>query len=146
MTVETLVLIADSARARLFAAYRNSPWQLLRSFEHPRGAARERDLLADRPGRVHQAVGDGSRSAADPKTSPHDVEIDKFARQLAQALDEAVATRRPHRVVLVAPPRFLGHLRGLLGKPASALLGATVDQDLTAVAECELPARLGDVL
>ena len=69
-----------------------------------------------------------------------------FARQLAAALDEAVAARRPHRVVLVAPPRFLGHLREALSKPVSALVGASLDHDLSAVPEHELPARLADLL
>ena len=38
MTADTLVLIGDAARARLFAARRGAPWQLLSSFDHPRGA------------------------------------------------------------------------------------------------------------
>lgn len=146
MSTETLVLIADSAHARLFAAHRSSPWQLLQSFEHPRGAAHERDIVTDRPGRVQQSVGDGSRSAADVKTPPHEVEVEKFARQLAAALEEVVTARHPRRVALVAPPRFLGHLRGVLGKSVSALVGASLDQDLSAVADRELPERLVDLL
>jgi len=146
MTVETLVLIGDAAGARLFAAHRAAPWQLLSSFDHPRGAAHARDILTDRPGRVHQSVGDGRRSGADPKTSAHEVEGQVFARELAAALDEAVTARRPHRVVLVAAPRFLGLLREALSKPVSALVGASLDHDLTAVPEQELPTRLADLL
>jgi protein required for attachment to host cells len=146
MTIETLVLIADRARARLFAAHRSSPWDLLQSFEHPRGAAHDRDILTDRPGRVHQSVGDGNRSGADLKTAPHEVEAEAFARQLAGALEEVVTARHPRRVVLVAPPHFLGHLRRVLGKPVSALVDASLDKDLSAVADRDLPARLADVL
>lgn len=146
MTVETLVLVADSARARLFAAHRSRPWELMQTFDHPRGAARGRDILTDRPGRVHQSTADGRRSSADPKTSPHEVEAEAFARQLAAALEVAVAARHPQRVVLVAPPRFLGHLRGVLGKPVSALLGPGLDENLSAVADRDLPQRLADLL
>src|SRR5512143_1971445 len=101
MTADTLVLIGEASQARLFAARRGAPWQLLSSFDHPRGAVHDRDILTDRPGRVQQSVGDGRRSGADPKTSAHEVEMQVFARQLAAALDEAVTARRPHRVVLV---------------------------------------------
>ncbi|HSP98099.1 MAG TPA: host attachment protein [Candidatus Dormibacteraeota bacterium] len=146
MTAETLVLIGDASRARLFAARRGAAWQQLSSFDYPRGAAHERDILTDRPGRVQQSMGDGNRSAADPKTPAHEVEGQVFARQLAAALDEAVTSRRPQRVVLVAPPRFLGHLRQAISKPVSALVGASLDQNLTALPDHELPDRLADVL
>lgn len=146
MTTETLVLVAESAHARLFAAHRSSPWELLQSFEHPRSAAHGRDIVTDRPGRVQQSISDGSRSAADVKTSPHDVEADRFARQLAAALEETVVARHPHRIVLVAPPRFLGHLRGVLGKSVRSLVGASLDQDLSAVADRDLPPRLVELL
>ncbi|MBX3025845.1 host attachment protein [bacterium] len=147
MTVETLVLVADSARARLFAAHRSRPsWELLEAFDHPRGAVHDRDILTDRPGRVHQSTADGRRSGADPKTSPHEVEAEVFARQLAAALADAVTARHPQRVVLVAPPRFLGHLRAVLDKPVSALLAPGRDEDLSAVADRDLPGRLADLL
>jgi protein required for attachment to host cells len=146
MSAETLVLIADAARARLFATRRQAPWQLLQAFDHPAGAARGIDLVSDRPGRVQQSIADGRRSAADPKTSPHEVEMEVFARGLADALDTAVAARHPRAVVLVAPPRFLGRLREAISTPVRALVGASLDQDLTGLPEHELPARLADVV
>jgi protein required for attachment to host cells len=146
MSAETLVLIADAARARLFATRREGPWQLLQAFDHPAGAARGSDLVSDRPGRVQQSVADGRRSAADPKTSAHEVATEAFARSLADALDTAVAGRHPRAVVLVAPPRFLGQLRAAISRPVQALVGASLDQDLTAIPEHELPARLGELV
>lgn len=146
MSAETLVLIADAARARLFAARRAAPWQLVQAFDHPSGAARAGDLVSDRPGRVQQSIADGRRSGADPKHTAHEVETEAFARSLADVLDTAVAARHPSAVVLVAPPRFLGHLREVISGPVRALVGASLDHDLTAVPEHELPARLADVL
>jgi len=69
-----------------------------------------------------------------------------FARHLAAALDDAVTARRPHRVVLVAPPRFLGHLRESVSTPVRALIGASLDHDLTVLPDRDLPARLADLL
>ncbi|MFN8644921.1 MAG: host attachment protein [Candidatus Binatia bacterium] len=146
MSAETLVLIADAARARLFATRRQAPWQLLQSFDHPGGAARASELVSDRPGRVQQSVADGRRSAADPKHSAHEVEAEAFARGLADALDATVAARHPRALVLVAPPRFLGHLRAVISKPVRALVGASLDQDLTTLPEHELPSRLAEIV
>lgn len=146
MATETLILIADAARARLFATRRQAPWQLLQSFDHPAGAARAGELISDRPGRVQQSVADGRRSAADPKHSIHEVETEAFARGLAEALDSAVAARHPRAVVLVAPPRFLGRLRETISRPVRALVGASLGQDLTGLPEHELPGRLAEVV
>ena len=89
MKNDTYILIADAAQARLFAAQRLSePWRLVRVFAHPRSAAKAADLVADRPGRVRQSA-DGRRSAMEPHMTPHDVEAEHFARELAGALEMA---------------------------------------------------------
>lgn len=146
MSAETLVLIADAGHARLFATRREAPWLLLRAVDHPQGTARAGELVSDRPGRVQQSVGDGRRGAADPKHSAHEVEAEAFARSLADVLDTTVAARQPRAVVVVAPPRFLGHLRAVISSPVRALVTASLDQDLTGVPEHELPARLAEVV
>lgn len=142
MPAETLILVADAARARLFAARRGAPWLLVQAFEHPRSAMKAGELMADRPGRVHQSSGDGNRSAADYKTDPKVVEAQAFARELADALDTIVARRNPQRVGLVAPPKFLGELRGVLSTPVRAIVSGSIDSDLTGIPEHELPGRL----
>lgn len=143
---ETLILVADAARARLFAARRNAPWQLVRAFAHPRSAMKGSDLITDRPGRLHQPTGDGHRSAADPRTDPKRVEMQAFARELADALDTVVTARHAQRVALVAPPKFLGELREALHTPVRQVVSGSLDADLTGLAEHELPARLSDLL
>ncbi len=143
---ETLILVADAARARLFAARRNARWQLVRAFEHPRSAMKTSELVSDRRGRLRQPAGESHRTAADPRTDPKTVEMQAFARELAGALETVVTARHAPRVALVAPPKFLGELRDALGTPVRQVLSGSLDSDLTGLADHELPARLSDLL
>jgi protein required for attachment to host cells len=140
MKQDTYILIADAARARLFAARRlAAPWRAIRVFAHPRSAAKGSDIMADRPGRVHQSA-DRRRSAMEPRTPPRRVEAEHFARELADALETAHGQYR--QLVLVASPRFLGFLRSCLSDAVRATLTISLGRDWTEVPARELPARL----
>ena len=55
----TWILIADRSGARLFEQTReHMPIRLHTTFEHPAGRLREGEIYADRPGRVHDRMGD----------------------------------------------------------------------------------------
>ena len=146
MTHATWILIADTAQARLFATDHGygGPWRLVRAFSHPRGAAKASELVSDRPGRVQQSIADGSRSRADPRTTPHEVEAEHFARTLADALERGRGQYA--RLVLVAPPHFLGLLRQVVSEMVGNAVAVSVDRNWTDLPEQELPTRLGDAL
>jgi protein required for attachment to host cells len=140
----TWILIADAGRARLFASRgRNEPWRAIGEFTHPRSSAKVRDLMSDKSGRIQQRVG-GSRSAADPRTPPKEVEAERFAHQLAAELHDGLERGACHRLLLVAPPRFLGLLRQAATPAVRAAITASVDHDWTQVAVRDLPARLAN--
>src|SRR5262249_52735605 len=112
MTRDTYILIADAAHARLFAAHALAePWRLVRAFVYPRGAPKTADLVTDRPGRVRQSAGE-RHAALEAHTTPRGVEEVHFVRELAEVLEAARANYRD--LVVVAPPHFLGGLRGHL--------------------------------
>jgi protein required for attachment to host cells len=48
--------------------------------------------------------------------------------------------------VLVADPRFLGELRGMLDAATAALVSATLDKDLGGISNHDLPKHLGAVV
>ena len=146
MTHSTWILIADSAQARLFATDRGygGPWRLVRSFSHPLSTVKASELVSDRPGRVQQSMADGSRSAAEARTPPREVEAEHFARALADALDRGRGQYA--RLVLVAPPHFLGLLRQIVSETVGNTVAISVDRNWTDLPEQELPARLGDAL
>ena len=83
-------------------------------------------------------------------TTDHEVEVERFARQLAVRLVQLARAERVEELVLIAAPRFLGVLRRELPEPIRQHITREVPRDLTgalpqpiARAAFELPAAAG---
>ncbi|CAN5340189.1 hypothetical protein BH09PLA1_BH09PLA1_00330 [soil metagenome] len=112
---------------------------------NPRGRMRRADMVSSEPGRVFKSVGT-VRAAADPRTDPHDVEVDRFARQLADALAEAPDQNFRDKLAIVAAPRFLGALRRALGTQTRKHLIACMATNLSRENTVSLPEQLREAL
>lgn len=126
----TWILAADSYRARLFELPPRGELREIGDFVHPAGRERERDLLADAPGRYFTKGRRDQTSANEPHTPAEQVEEEKFARQLAEELERGRTANRYDRLCLVAPPRFLGRIKEALGKEVGKRVSLTVPKDL----------------
>lgn len=118
----TWVVVADSSAARIFIA--GSPTSSLEevaSYAHTEGRLHEADLRTDGPGRAFDSVGAG-RHAMEPKVRPKEQEAVAFARLIAGHIDKARAKSEIGRLILVAPPEFLGHLRGTLNNDTKKIV------------------------
>ena len=142
------ILISDASRAKLFSAkLREDDWSLVEEFEHRESREMDRDIRSSPPGRTHQSkVAGAQRTAMDPHTSPKEVEAERFAHQLADYLEKAIARREFDHLVLVAPPHFLGSLHRTLGQQAAKHLRATVNKDLSTLEAVQLRERLVDAV
>ena len=143
----TYVLVADGARARLYANHGvGKGLQPVSGATHKADLHHhDREILTDKPGRSFGSVGEG-RSALEPQTEWHRFEKHKFAREMAKVLDAAAATKSFDRLILVAPPATLGDLRMELGDATRRMVTAELPKDLTRHAEQELPQHLSTVL
>jgi protein required for attachment to host cells len=143
----TYVLVADGARARLYANHGvGKGLQPVSGATHKADLHHhDRDILSDKPGRAFNSVGQG-RSAMEPQTEWHRFEKHKFAREMAKVLDSAAASKSFDRLILVAPPATLGDLRTELGDATRKMVTAELPKDLTRHAEQELPQHLAAVL
>jgi len=143
----TWILIADASRARVFAVTKKSePWALVKEVAHPQSRSKGMDIMADKPGRVSQSKGVRHRPGMQPTTDPKEAEAERFALQLAGLLDEGHGHNAYARLVLVAPPHFLGLLRDAVSGQVKKQISATVGRDLSMLKDHELPERLADVL
>lgn len=125
--METRVIVADSARARIFSSHTTLlELEEIEGFAHPEARRRNRDIASDSSGRSVDQHG-----ALEPATSPADHEAENFAKLLAQHLKALHNKRHFDQLMLVAPPRFLGLLRKQLPKPLDQLVEKSVDKDLT---------------
>lgn len=140
------VAVADSARARLFAARTPlAPLEEVESLVNPEARIPERDLVSDAPGRAFRRVG-RQRASMSSEVSAKQHDIQNFARQIAERLNEARVRGEYHKLVLVAAPAFLGVLREQLDKHVLELVVTTLDKDLTQLRADELRARLPERL
>jgi protein required for attachment to host cells len=122
------VLICDGRKALLTenagdAAAPNL--QVRESFEHPDLATHE--LGSDKPGRIFQSTNVG-RSAAEP-TDLHRLAEEDFLKKIAGILNKSVSDHRIKNIILVAPPRAIGVLRGALSPAAGKVVRHELEKD-----------------
>ena len=143
----TYVLVADGARARLYANHGvGKGLQPVSGATHKADLHHhDRDILTDKPGRASSSIGNG-RAALEPQTDWHRFEKHKFAREMAKVIDAAAANKAFDRLILVAPPTTLGDLRMELDEQTMKLVSGQVPKDLTRHAEQELPQHLEGIM
>ena len=113
----TWILVADASRARLFeSTRREEPLHQLYSVDNPAGRLRGRSFTTDHPPTVHESMG-FARHSIEPHTALRTRQAERFAGRLVALLDRGRTRHRFQRLVLVAPPAFLGALKAACGKP-----------------------------
>lgn len=139
----TWIVVCDATRCRFFMKRMGSQeWVKFEEFEHPAGRAKGLELASDRPGRSLQSQAPQKRAATDPRTNPHEVEVQRFARHIADTLDNARVQNAFERLVLVAPPSFLGELKTALPEQLHKLVYATLDKDYTQLDQRDIEERI----
>ena len=140
------LLVADAARARLFQV--EQP-QLTLSAALGReligSNLPSREIGSDRPGRTFDSAGEG-RHAKEPPTDPARHAQQTFAREVVQLLDEKRLKGAFDRLIVVAPPQFLGDLRAAMTVQLRAAVVAEIGKDLSKLALPELQDHLRDTL
>lgn len=140
------ILSANSHRARLMSAQRaNGPLCEIESFDHPAGRAKPSDLESDRPGRLFDSVGMG-RHATSPVVDMHTQEQIRFARMLADRLEQGRLDHAFAGLVLVAAPEFLGHLRDAMAAPLAAKVTLALAKNYADLDPVTLRSRLPERL
>jgi protein required for attachment to host cells len=140
------VLVADAARARLSQV--EQPRQTLSpalARELIGSNLRSRDIASDRPGRTFDSGGEG-RHAKEPPTDPPRNAQEEFARDVVRLLDEKSKSGAFDRLIVVAPPQFLGDLRAVMPQPLQAAVAAEVAKDLSKLPLHELQDHLRKTL
>jgi protein required for attachment to host cells len=141
----TWILVAHRSGARLFESRGDRALLPVESIDHPAGRRRPHELETDRPGRSFDRMG-GQRHGMSKEDSPTEHLAVEFAAELAAHLKSAHEAKRFDRLLLVAGPKLLGHLRDALDKHTAAAVGGSLDRDLGETPDAELPAHLAGLL
>lgn len=143
---KTWLVVADGARAQIFV--NEGPGRGLQpalGYELASSKAPTRARGTDKPGRSGDRAG-GSGHAVEPRIDLHQDAKMRFAAETAAVLDQAAAEGAFDRLVLVAPPKMLGALRGALKNGARDRIAGELGKDLTHVPVQDLAGHLGGVM
>jgi protein required for attachment to host cells len=136
--MKTRVVVADNSRARIFSSYPHFRELCEQEdFVHEAAHLSNQELVADAAGKSVDQHG-----SLDPATSAKVHEKAMFAKALAKHLKKLHNHDHYKKLVLVAPPKFLGLLRGELHSTLDKLVIKTLDKDLTLCSIDELIEHL----
>jgi protein required for attachment to host cells len=143
----TWILVADGGGARILEAVGTGHDGLheVSGSETRTENPPSHDQGRDRPGRVYESVGQ-TRHSVEPRRDPHKALESLFADQLATMLAKYAASNSFDRLVIVAPPTMLGHLRNVMPPAVRAKIIAEIDKDLTKVPNVEISTHIADVI
>lgn len=144
MAHRTIIVVAHRAGARLFESHGpKESWTLLEDIDHPEGAAKTGELVSDKQGQVMESARDGQH-AAQPRVSPTEQIAERFAHALAERLHRYRVDNELGRLVLIAPPQFLGRLRSALEGPTAELVAAELALGLAQAKPDEIREALAE--
>lgn len=134
----TWFCVADAGTARIKQLHgARSPLDTVETlnhepYEHGRYAA---------PGKSQESATTARHSFVDAE-GPVRREKREFAHIVAEHLNDAAKRGAYHRLVIAAPPKFLGDIRAALNAQAEALVAGEIAKDLTKESDSELAKRV----
>ncbi|ATB35756.1 hypothetical protein CYFUS_001170 [Cystobacter fuscus] len=135
------ILVANASRARLFSTdERAEKWDLREEFFHEESRQRSSELLEqpDNPNAGHLS----KPQSENQPDARQQLEHQRFARQLSERLERGINDRAFDRVVIAAPPEFLGMLRKAISPRVQQRLMLDMRADYTHVPVKDLPERI----
>ena len=138
----TWVLIADGEKALILENHGDDEapnLKVRRKEEHENPPTREQ--AANRPGRMSDSQGNLS---AFQDTDWHELEKERFAKELAELLYERAHKGLFDKIVLVASPNVLGDLRRELHQEVTRRVIAEIPKTLTNQPLHEIEARVAE--
>ncbi|WP_347310621.1 host attachment family protein [Defluviimonas sp. SAOS-178_SWC] len=144
--IRTLVLVAGEESARFFLNQGvGKGLSEVCDISISQFAAAQVDY-SDRPGRQTGGPGGVARHGFDPHDSADEQERGRFARHVVEALAQQWSAGKFDRLVVAAPAKMLGVLRGQIKGAPAAALHADLAKDLVNVPLHDLPGHFTGVL
>ncbi len=137
------LVVANAAKARVLEeSAKPGAYAHLADLVHPQSRQKGTELSSDRPGHVN-SLGQRSGGTSYPsRTDVREREHDRFAHEVAAAVNDGVAAGQCAGLVLVASNPFLGQVKAHLSEQAHKVLLRCVASDYTALRDAELAQRL----
>lgn len=139
MPAHTCLVLADAARARfLDADVRLATLTEVEDLVHPASREHTSAIVTDQKGSTRGGPGAPRSGTEGPDAQRTEARV--FARNVARRIAKVRGDYR--RIIVAAPPRFLGMLRGELDKTTARQI-ETINHDLTKLPVRDIPAAVG---
>ena len=127
----TWVVVADTSRARIFAAEKPaSDLAEIDDLTHPEARLHEGDLISDRPGSGKNHAS-GSFSMGESGTYK-DADAARFAHDVCERVEAGRIQGEFHKLYVIAAPQFLGLLRKHQSSATRQMVAAEISKNLSA--------------
>ena len=137
----TWLLVADAAKAEIFQPTAvDGGIHTVYAAESELARKKNAASTTDRPGRFNDGKQAGSH-AAGPSSEPQAHEQERFLADVIEGLNAAAKADAFDRLIVVAPPKVLGILRGGIHKTVADRIVGVVAKDLTQMDPREILAR-----
>ncbi|MFW3615192.1 host attachment protein [Billgrantia antri] len=142
----TWVMIADQSRARIFEMTESTGAMTEKeTMVNPQGRLKDKDLGSDRPGRAFDTMGAG-RHAMGKHHTPKEQSVIRFAHLVAEYLDTELHKASFERLVISAPPHFMGLLKQELSESTLNSITLALDKGLANLDAGEIRTHLPERL
>ena len=135
------VVVCDGRKALILENTGDEMFPNLRTREvHEREDAKTHEIGSDEPGRAFSSV-DPTRSAME-QPDWHDQEEQRFLHALTGRLDAALGAGETKAMVIIAPPRALGVIRGNYSPMLQKAVRQEIDKDYVRMPVYEIEKHL----
>ena len=124
--------------------HKKNQFTLVKEIDHPENRLKNGELLSDRQG--HYNTSHTSRGSFSQDSDTGLVNIDNFARELAQELESERNHHDYTELVLVMPPQMEGYLAQHMNKQVKALIKHVIQKNMMHCTERELLQYLNEHL
>ncbi|WP_162300079.1 host attachment protein [Kineobactrum sediminis] len=149
--MSTWLLVANASQARIYETQprRLRSLTLVEEYAHPESREKGERLSSDRPGHFQATTTNMAGSAhgefVEP-TNPKDYEHQRFARELADNLNDARNKQRFDNLIVVASPHFHGLINQNLNEHVAKMISNHINKDYTELDERELLNKLNTLV
>ncbi|MBA4696552.1 MAG: host attachment protein [Legionella sp.] len=143
-THETWLTTFNSNTCRVYH-YSKNELDLFKTIEHPENRQHDTDITADKSGNYKSPVVGTSGTFAQA-SDPKEIQVDNFAREIANLLESARTAGSLKKLILVAPPHMMGLVNKHISKQVEHLVLHDIKKDFMFLPEKELLRSVNHII
>ncbi len=131
------VIVLDSNSCKILNYLKkDKKFESIKQLNHPENKLPDRELTSDKPG--HYKSSHSTHGAYAQPSDPKEIKIDKFAREVANNLEEGRNHQSYQKLIIIAAPHMNGLLQKHINKHVKKLIYHNIEKDLMHQTDQEL--------